>query len=611
MKARLTRILRDSLKKMADRLLPPVPGSIAGVPLVFGVTGHRDLRVEDMDRLRTEVRKRLMEYRSAFPTTPFLVLSCLAEGADRLVAEEALAVPSTRLAAVLPMAVKDYETDFEAPSSREQFRYLLEQSAYVRRLGPDHDEPLTGQARDESYRSAGYYVARSCHVLIALWDGVHNNKTGGTADVVRKKLNGSFVSDTGTLGVQDTLAPPESGRVLHFVTPRISSSTGNFPADPLSNKVLVRSETKEHEVLSHSEAGPFSDSVAFLTEEFNRSVAGQKLDWRTASAETIAKAPAEVQAALTQQASMTIGLRELADLAATRIKNRYATVAVLNIALGIAAMFLFQIKIIFESYTIGNVFLAVWIAVIAFVWTAFIAIKGLRIKYRQHEYRALAEALRVSGYWRVLQLPQPVADVFLVGHQGSLDWIRKAIRTAALIDELEGEKRSGEQSHVAYPSRSSYAHRDWVKDQCAYFFGTPAKPKPGAVERDRISERNTRRVTYVILGLTVASLALFPVANFIGGGLAEVISKIALLIVSTAPQSILAIEIYLDLRAFSVTANRTESIGKWMQRADAFLDKASHEPEITAPIFERLGREALNETSDWLILHSSRELRPL
>jgi hypothetical protein len=102
-----------------------------------------------------------------------------------------------------------------------------------------------------------------------------------------------------------------------------------------------------------------------------------------------------------------------------------------------------------------------------------------------------------------------------------------------------------------------------------------------------------------------------PIAHFIGGKAADLITNIALLIASTAPQAMLAIENYLDLRAFSLTANRSESIGNWMRRADIFLDKADHKQESTAPIFERLGREALNETSDWLVLHSSRELRPL
>ena len=117
MKAKFKAILEDALRRTADWLLPPVPGSKAGVPLVFGVTGHRDLRPEDIAPLRAAVRQWLMDYRAAFPTTPFLVMSCLAEGADRLVAEEALSIPSTQLVAVLPLSTKDYEADFEKPSS--------------------------------------------------------------------------------------------------------------------------------------------------------------------------------------------------------------------------------------------------------------------------------------------------------------------------------------------------------------------------------------------------------------------------------------------------------------------------------------------------------------
>ena len=610
MKAKFKALLEDALRRTADWLLPPVPGSKAGVPLVFGVTGHRDLRPEDIAPLRAAVRQWLMDYRAAFPTTPFLVMSCLAEGADRLVAEEALSIPSTQLVAVLPLSTKDYEADFEKPSSLEQFRHLLEKSAYIHHLGNRDGKPLSGEDRDEAYRSAGYFVAKSCNVLIALWDGLHNGKTGGTADVVRKKLNGSYVSNTGVLGLQDTLTPPEGGRVLHVLTPRLSSQ--GLPKDPISTQLLVRSDERDHAVLPQSEARPGSDSVSRLTEEFNRSVAARKLDWRTASKKVIAEAPPEIQPALADRASATVGLRELADQAAGGIKKWYAKIAVTNISCGIAAMFLFQFKIIFADYTIGNIFLGIWIAVIAFVWVAFIAIRLLRVKDRQHEYRALAEALRVSGYWRTLGLPSAVADAFLIGQQGHLDWIKKTIRTAALLDTLEGEKRDPSETTLSpYQTLSGFVHRDWVKAQCEYFFGVPSRGTTGAVQRDRSSERNTRRVTFIFVALTVLSLLLLPIAHFIGGKAADLITNIALLIASTAPQAMLAIEIYLDLRAFSLTANRSESIGNWMRRADIFLDKADHNPESTAPIFERLGREALNELSDWLVLHSSRELRPL
>ncbi len=78
------------------------PGGDGRIPFTFriGVTGHRELA--DPDALRAAIRKaqrgliELLPVASAAGLTP-VVVSALAEGADRLVAEEILADPEARL----------------------------------------------------------------------------------------------------------------------------------------------------------------------------------------------------------------------------------------------------------------------------------------------------------------------------------------------------------------------------------------------------------------------------------------------------------------------------------------------------------------------------------
>src|SRR3954453_2787819 len=86
------------------------------LPLVIGVTGHRDLRDEDVARLEGEGAAIVTGLRRDFlrndPETPTIVLSALAEGADRLVARVALA-QGARLIAPLPMPLDEYRRDFE------------------------------------------------------------------------------------------------------------------------------------------------------------------------------------------------------------------------------------------------------------------------------------------------------------------------------------------------------------------------------------------------------------------------------------------------------------------------------------------------------------------
>ena len=59
------------------------------IPLIIGVTGHRDLVAQEIRRLRQAVRQWL-KLQDRFPDAPLQVATSLSPGADLLVAEEAL-----------------------------------------------------------------------------------------------------------------------------------------------------------------------------------------------------------------------------------------------------------------------------------------------------------------------------------------------------------------------------------------------------------------------------------------------------------------------------------------------------------------------------------------
>ena len=57
------------------------------IPLVVAVTGHRDLVAETLPQLEAKVKAELARLRDAHAPAPPVILSALAEGADRLVAK--------------------------------------------------------------------------------------------------------------------------------------------------------------------------------------------------------------------------------------------------------------------------------------------------------------------------------------------------------------------------------------------------------------------------------------------------------------------------------------------------------------------------------------------
>jgi hypothetical protein len=158
----------------------------------IGVTGHRTL--ENEPALEALVLKALaLQTLSAASRTGqviYTILSCLAEGADRLVARVLLQHAGAKLEAVLPLTLDDYLKDFRTPASRNEFYQLLaECSAPVfLRAAPirdDSDDPKKqAELRNAAYEAAGRYVVDHCDVLFALWDGRPSRGRGGTTEIV-------------------------------------------------------------------------------------------------------------------------------------------------------------------------------------------------------------------------------------------------------------------------------------------------------------------------------------------------------------------------------------------------------------------------------------------
>ena len=81
------------------------------IPVVVGVTGHRQLRPEDRKALYESVCAELRALRETCPHSPLVMLNSLAEGADLLCARaaEELGIP---LIAALPMARRSSARSF-------------------------------------------------------------------------------------------------------------------------------------------------------------------------------------------------------------------------------------------------------------------------------------------------------------------------------------------------------------------------------------------------------------------------------------------------------------------------------------------------------------------
>ena len=146
----------------------------------IGVTGHRWL--EEPPGLRQRVGE--VVRRIAGPPDgagrQLQVVSPLAEGTDRLVAQEAMTL-GAELKCPLPFSADENERDFSSPESIVVFRGLLAVAGEVTVVG---DAGSTREERNGAYVAAGRAMLALSDVLIAVWDGLPSRGEGGTAQIV-------------------------------------------------------------------------------------------------------------------------------------------------------------------------------------------------------------------------------------------------------------------------------------------------------------------------------------------------------------------------------------------------------------------------------------------
>jgi hypothetical protein len=182
----------------------------------LGVTGHRKSRIPE--EWQAGVRGRILhvvecirakslglaeEGRHWFaPVPPSLrVVSALADGADRWVAEAALA-GGFALDAILPFDIETYRADYPEGMERAAMESLHARAVNCLVL------PGTRQEEVEAYAMAGEALVAHSTVLLAVWDGEPGKGWGGTADVVETAV------DSGVPVIQIPPDPTQAVRIL-------------------------------------------------------------------------------------------------------------------------------------------------------------------------------------------------------------------------------------------------------------------------------------------------------------------------------------------------------------------------------------------------------------
>jgi hypothetical protein len=629
-------------------------------PLVVGVTGHRDLREEDVEQLEQVVGRVLDEFLRRSPATPLMILSPLAEGADRLVARVALR-RDARLVVVLPMEETLYKETFKDQKSIDEFQELREDAESV--VVISHTPCPDDLTRKRQYALAGACVARYSEILLALWDGEQEVDTGGTGQVVRFYTTGRFQDADLQRAFEaleepfgsstDPLTPPERGLIVHIVTPRDRCPQPRQAFD-ITHIIPIGQEAKQF--------FRTFDSTCDRRNDFNRDL---KRRWRATEkcrSKELKSLPVENES--DPRLKVLLSLREqyaAADALASYFQ-RWTNITVYLLG---ALVFVASIAFAYHSTLAppearrNPWSLALYLVLLAIAGGVHSLAEHWKFHSKFLDYRAVAEGLRVQFFWCLGGVRKSTADHYLRWQQSELEWIRHVLRPWALpLTALQPMLSQHKNENLLL------VRQLWIERQADYFKATA--PEKSHLLLRLTAIRNTLLLSSLVLAVVEVfhqpesfQLAKVLVAIASIGAVIRLFCKLVELWhgIGLQPSSkvtyrILArgvLEAILGLLVmgatlwgvwclrtrFSLTTlDRTEDAwrmvamglaavagaliygyaetmalpdeSKQYERMARLFDSAVQKPVADPYLLEALGKEALAENGEWVLMHRER-----
>ena len=568
------------------------------VPFVVAVTGHRDLRAQDEEALRRQVGKVLAGFRERMPSTPLLVMSGLAEGADQLVAEVALEQGAS-VAVVLPLPLEIYKTQMSV-AGWQRFEELRAQAALEVQLPLDgrSEEDLrdSEESRAACYEALAIFLARQGQALLALWDGSQSNKHGGTSSVVSYVRSGVLLEGADEPGAR-------CGVVYQIVTPR---RKGELPENALETMTLG-SETQpaakgnEGTLPANVDAGTTLAVLEENLERFNRA----SLRLPDGATQPRSRLIAEGSVALSEFQVRLETLYGQADAISVDANGWRKLFLFLILGVAIAGTLFYGI----HGEMLGD-YVWLWFSFAVFVITALLLHRTARARHIETQYldaRAFAEALRVQFFWEMAGVKQPVDRYYLVDQPTELDWIRYALKNVWLL-------HLGTREDSASPPNRRAVLECWVKDQMTWYRNKADGQTRSVHRRERVS----RDALLIAVGWSI----LIPASLLIPGPWRELAPWKAIRAgnwvyqafhVALAVPALLAggYRLWIEQAGYEEQSREYRSMERKFSAKAKALETNLESAAVAENLLLELGKDALSENGRWLLLHRERPMEVL
>ena len=642
------------------------------LPLVIGVTGHRDLRDQDIRKLEEEVAGIIATLRRDHlgddAETPIIILSSLAEGADRLVARVALA-QGAHLVAPLPLPVEEYRRDFEPglkPGNIAEFDELLGKAlaAPVMPFVPGNSlEAVQADKakRAEQYRAVGLFIVEHCNVLMALWNGDDGSMSaGGTAEVVSFKRQGIPLAVSGS--ARASIDVTAVGPVVHVVTPRAKTADASAAVSVVPwGRALIkrhrggrirrtahriaeylaglcgreRRSQLEHltrEQREELEAWEDFEALVKLTSHFNREAAAlvASSDGATlmdksvhylfdATDEPPSVAPAEARQYGTDRAPRWCRLYSIADALAQKRRKQFRLDWRRVYVLAFTALCLFglfplpNLTPFFEWA--ANPILVLYSLTFAALFAVFVHSHLGEHQVHFLDYRALAEALRVVIYWKLAGIAarhsddRPTLAIGTLGAVADVYPMNQAgeLAWAKIALRMLELVEAGEPATAGLdPEAHAIVRYYWVHGQFDFY----GKAQQRHMRFAEMLERGA------ILFLVVSPFVVVPLViaftHAPSGGHPSFVREFLLLVCGLLPGLATVLNGYSEKLALKAQARQYDRMHALFGRAFALLpDTATPQTAALAQAtYVELGRESLAEHAEWVAIYRQRPIEP-
>ena len=561
------------------------------LPLVIGVTGHRDLKPEEIPEISAHVRNLLNDLQERYPNRKLRLLSPLAEGADRLVANIAVEL-GLEFSVVLPMPLGIYHTEFSGQESIAEFDALCEQANDIYELPIARDGTIEsisqpGRARDLQYAQSGVFLSSHCHILLALWDGKTSGQLGGTAQVVRFHHHDIMPGyTTRTVGTQQMLIDDESDLIYHIVCSR--DLPDGAPADGLQPLECWWFTNDRHEPrqrdLPEQHQTVFAHSAEFSLDTIKHKDRIQSESYPLMDA--------------TNSDHLPRGLKTINHVFCISdwlaIHYQKLTLHILRITHVLAFLMGFMF-ILFSDLRSEESYMLAFLLFFAVSAGVQLLAKSKSWHRKYLDYRTLAEGLRVQFYLSAAGITGDseskfTHDNFLQTQDPELGWIRNVMRVAGTRCDADRKV-----SHEGL----EFVLKEWIGDSESGQLGYYRRKAAQWIKRNR----NTERLSMLSLATSVIVILLI----IFGGTFGETYIDPLFVIMGSMLLAYGVRQGYAQSTAEKELIKQYEFMLRVFHNAKRRLDGAEDDHE-RHQILRALGGSCLDEHAEWILMHRDRSI---